>query len=53
MVLQLRLMTEAWANSVREDRLGTQEAWLALGTTILKSVEYTLPALTLTEKAYK
>ena len=53
MIKELRDKTEEWAKSTKEGRLNPTEAWLSLETTIIKSVEYPLPALTLTEKECK
>ena len=50
MLQQLRNKSDKWAQSIIKGHLSPTEAWLALETTIMKSISYSLPALTLTEK---
>ena len=46
-VEELREKGEKWADQVRSGYMNRYEAWLSLTTTIMKSIEYPLPALTL------
>ena len=52
-VKQLRKKTEKWAKLITNGYLNPTEAWLALETTIIKSIEYPLPALTLSQSECK
>lgn len=49
----MREKSEQWGNHIREGRLRDFEAWSALNTTILKSLEYPLVATTLSKKEIK
>ena len=46
----LRNKTEEWRDQIRSSHLQKYEAWYALTSTIWKSIEYPLPALTMTYK---
>ena len=46
----LRATAENWSEKIRVGRLPQTEAWLALTTRIMKTIEYPLPACTLTER---
>jgi hypothetical protein len=48
-VKYLRKRTENWAELVRTGHLRHSEAWLALKTTVMKTIEYALPTTTLTK----
>ena len=50
MVASLRQKAEEWGSNVRSGHLNRHEAWLALNSTIMRSLLYPLPALTLTEE---
>ena len=49
-VKEMRKLTENWADQFRTGKLSRPEAWLALTTTIWKTLEYPLNALTLTKE---
>ena len=49
-VEELVKKTTAWADQVRTKHIRREDAWRALNTTIMKSLEYTLTALTLSEQ---
>jgi hypothetical protein len=49
----LRKSAEEWSALVKTGHLQAKDVWLALNTTIMKSIEYPLMALTLTEKQCK
>jgi len=49
-VKQMRKLTEEWADHLRTGKLKRHEAWLALTTTIWKTLEYPLNALTLSKE---
>jgi len=49
MVNTLRQKAEEWKANIQSGHLNRHEAWLALNSTIMKSLLYPLPALTLTE----
>ena len=49
MVNTLRQKAEEWKPNIQSGHLNRLEAWLALNSTIMKSLLYPLPALTLTE----
>jgi hypothetical protein len=46
----LRNKTEKWADLIRVGNLSHQESWVALQSTIFKTIEYALPAMCLTKK---
>ena len=50
MVDRLRQKAEEWWSNVRSGHLNRHEAWLALNSTIMRSLLYPLPALTLTKE---
>ena len=52
MVDSLRQKAEEWRSNVRSGHLNRHEAWLALNSTIMRSLLYPRPALTLTEEQY-
>ena len=49
-VEEMRASTVKWAERVRTGCIDRRDAWLALTMTIMKKLEYALPALTLTEE---
>ena len=49
-VEEMRASTVKWAERVRTGCIDRSDAWLALTMTIMKKLEYALPALTLTEE---
>ena len=49
MIDRLRQKAEEWGSNVRSGHLNRHESWLALNSTIMRSLLYPLPALTLTE----
>jgi len=49
-VVILWATAENWSEKIRVRQLPQTEAWLALTTRIMKTIEYPLPACTLTEK---
>ena len=49
MVNTLRQKAEEWKANIQAGYLNRHKAWLALNTTVMKSLLYPLPALTLTE----
>lgn len=49
----LRLKAEDWKEKIRVGHLDRSEAWRAIDYSILQSLRYPLPALTLTEKECK
>jgi hypothetical protein len=46
----LRSVAEEWRNKARTGHLPRPAAWLSLTTTVLKTLQYALPATTFTEK---
>jgi hypothetical protein len=46
----LREKTNKWADQVRTGHLKKHDAWLCLQTTIMRTIEYALPATTLTKQ---
>ena len=48
--LRLSNKVKKWAECVRTGHLNRSEAWIGLNTTIMKTIEYSLPATTLTKK---
>jgi hypothetical protein len=46
----LRMKTEQWAELLRTGHLSNQEAWVALQTTIMKTIEYVLPATNMSKQ---
>jgi hypothetical protein len=49
----MRKLTEEWADQLQTGKLKRYEAWLALTTTIWKTLEYPLNALTVSKKECK
>jgi Reverse transcriptase (RNA-dependent DNA polymerase) len=49
-VNHLRKKAEVWAELVRTGHIKRHEAWIALNTTIMKTIEYALPATTMSRK---
>ena len=49
-VKELREKAVHWRNLIKTGHIDNRDAWLALQTTIYKTLQYPLPALTLTEK---
>ena len=47
---KLREVAEEWNGKIYSRFLEKQDAWIALKTTVMKTIEYPLPALTLTEE---
>jgi hypothetical protein len=52
-VKRLRDKAETWAENVRTGYLNRQEAWHCLQTTIMKTIDYSLAASTLTQQDFK
>ena len=52
-IQDLRLKSEAWRDHIRSGHLSSSEARLATQSTIMKSLEYPLLALTITDKECK
>ena len=50
MVTKLRQKAEEWQSNIQCGHLNRHEAWLALNSTVMRSLLYPLPALTLTEE---
>ena len=48
-IKQMRKVAEVWYEKVRVGHLSRYDAWLALQSTVMKTIEYPLLALTLTE----
>ena len=46
----LQMKTEEWADKLRTGHIPRRLAWMSMLTTIIKSIQYCLPATTLTEK---
>ena len=49
-IKHLQKTTSRWASYIRTGHASTREAWVAINTTIMKTVQYCLPATTLTQK---
>ena len=49
-IKHLRKTTSRWASCIRTGHASAREAWVAINTTITKTVQYCLPATTLTQK---
>jgi hypothetical protein len=49
----LKQKATAWADKVRSGQLTRQEAWYCLNVTVLRTIEYALPATTLTYKQFQ
>jgi hypothetical protein len=49
-VKYLQAVASSWGEDMRTGHLEHKEAWQALNTTVMRTLEYPLPALTLTEK---
>ena len=49
-VEKLTAVADNWASRVRSGHLSTSDAWLSLTTTVMKTLEYPLAALTLTKE---
>ena len=52
-VNELRLKSETWRDNIQAGHIERHEAWQAISTTIMKTLQYPLPALTLTEDECK
>jgi hypothetical protein len=50
-VRYLRSKTEKWADLVRTGHIRHNEAWIGLNMTIMKTIEYALPATTMNHKS--
>ena len=49
----LRQKAEHWHNQITTGRISPEEAWRCVDSTITKTLEYPLPALSLTKTEYK
>ncbi len=49
---ELRMKAETWKDMITVGHIDKMDAWNALDTTIMKSIQYPAPALTLTEKEW-
>ncbi len=52
-IKRLRNKIETWGEHVRTGYLQRQEAWYCLQTTIMKTIDYSLPASTLSEQEFQ
>lgn len=46
---QLKKKSEKWAADIKAGHLNPNDAWIAINTTLISSMKYSLPALTLTK----
>jgi len=49
-IQELRKKSERWRDLVRTGHLSSKDAWIALNSTVIKTLEFPLPALTLKKK---
>ena len=49
-IKELRSKSEIWKEQIQSGHIDNKAAWQAISTTIMKSIQYPLPALTLTRK---
>ena len=52
-IRELRSKSEVWKDHVQAGHIDRKEAWQAISTTIMKTIQYPLPALTLTKEECK